>query len=208
MSDERTPSAAIHVISSVASAQPPPPRRVVLFGPESTGKSTLAEALAARFQVPWSPEYVREYWDTHDGVITAADLDAIARGQAAAEDAAAAAAARAGTSLVLHDTDLLTCTLWDDLLFPGACPAWVRAEAERRARGTALFLFCDTDLPWAPDPQRCFPDEEGRAMCRRVFWETLKKLGARVALVRGVTPVEREACSRAAVEQLARGHLT
>ena len=39
------------------------PSRVVLFGAESTGKSTLAERLAARFSAPWAPEYVRESWD-------------------------------------------------------------------------------------------------------------------------------------------------
>lgn len=175
------------------------PLRVVLFGTESTGKSTLAERLAARFGAPWSSEFVRAYWDSHDGVITAADLDAIARGQIAAEDEAAARATAGGARVVLHDTDLLTCTVWDDLLFPGACPEWVRVEAARRARATDLFLFCDTDLAWAPDPQRCFPDEAGRAMSRRVFLETLEKTGARWVRVWGAER-EREARTAAAVE--------
>lgn len=177
------------------------PLRVVLFGPESTGKSTLAERLAARFAAPWSAEYVREYWDAHAGVITAADLDAIARGQIAGEEAAAARAEASGARVVFHDTDLLTCTLWDDLLFPGACPEWARPEAARRARATALYLFCDTDLPWSPDPQRCFPDEEGRAMCRRVFLEALERTGARWTRVWGGEP-DREARAAAAVEML------
>ncbi|MBI5381776.1 MAG: AAA family ATPase [Opitutae bacterium] len=144
-------------------------RRIALFGPECTGKTTLASRLAAHFGEPWSAEYVRQFWDEHSGVITAADLDAVARGQMANEDAAAARARRA----VFCDTELLTCTLWDDLLFPGACPPWVRAEAERRARAFTLYLFCDTDLPWRPDPQRCYPDPAGRAMCRRLWRETL-----------------------------------
>ena len=177
------------------------PLRVVLFGAESTGKSTLAERLAARFCAPWSTEYVREYWDSHDGVITAADLDAIARGQCAAEDAAQARAEDDGAGVVFHDTDLLTCTIWDDLLFPGACPEWARTEAARRARATDLFLFCDTDLPWAPDPQRCFPDEEGRAMCRRLFLAKLEATGARWTRVYGAA-AEREARAAAAVELL------
>lgn len=178
------------------------PLRVVLFGAESTGKSTLAERLAARFGAPWSAEYVREYWDAHGGVIGPADLDAIARGQVAGEDAAAARAEADGARVVLHDTDLLTCTLWDDLLFPGACPAWARPEAERRARATDLYLFCDTDLPWAPDPQRCFPDEAGRAMCRRVFLERLEATGARWARVYGAEFAAREARAAGAVELL------
>lgn len=179
------------------------PLRVVLYGPESTGKSTLAASLAGRFAAPWSAEFVREYWETHAGVIGPGDLDAIARGQAAGEDAARSQAESAENAarVVFHDTDVLTCTIWDDLLFPGACPGWVREEAARRARETDLFLFCDTDLPWAPDPQRCFPDEAGRAMGRRVFLETLEATGARWARVWGAEG-EREARAAAQVEML------
>lgn len=177
------------------------PLRVVLYGAESTGKSTLAEKLAARFGAPWSAEYVREYWDTHDGVITAASLDAIARGQVSAEDQARDRALASGSPVVLHDTDLLTCTIWDDLLFPGACPEWVRSEAAARVRRTDLFLFCETDLPWAPDPQRCFPDDAGREMCRRVFLEKLEATGVRWARVHG-TEAEREMRAVAAIELL------
>ena len=71
------------------------------------------------------------------------------------------------------DTDLLTNVLWADLLFPGQCPPWVRVEAERRCRAYALYLYCDSDLPFEPDPQRCFPDEAGRALCRALWRETL-----------------------------------
>lgn len=176
-------------------------RRVVLFGAESTGKSTLAERLAARFSAPWSPEYVREYWDTHDGRIGPGDLDAIARGQIAGEEAAAGEAAARGARVVFHDTDLLTCTLWDDLLFPGACPPWVRDEAVRRAKEASLYLFCDTDLPWTPDPQRCFPDDAGRAMCRALWLKTLADHGLPWAHVQG-DAAEREARASAAVEEM------
>ena len=188
-------------MSGVSKRESAPLLRVVLYGAESTGKSTLAERLAARFGAPWSPEHVREYWDSHDGVITAADLDAIARGQRAGEDAARTRAEEVGARVVFHDTDLLTCTIWDDLLFPTACPEWLRVEAAARARATDLFLFCDTDLPWASDPQRCFPDDEGRAMCRRVFLEKLEATGARWTRVHGAA-VEREARAVAAVELL------
>ena len=155
--------------------------RIAIFGPESTGKTSLARGLAEHFGEPWSPEYVRQFWDEHQATITAADLDTIAHGQIAGEDAAAARARR----VVFADTELLTCTLWDDLLFPGACPAWVRAEADRRARQFSLYLLCATDVPFAPDPQRCFPDPEGRAMCMRLWRETLARRGLPFVEIRG-----------------------
>lgn len=148
-------------------------RRVAIFGPESTGKTALAEQLAAQFGEPWAPEYVRKFWDDHGGVIVAADLPAIARGQIDGEEAAAARAQR----VMFCDTDLLTNVLWADLLFAGKCLPWVREEAERRSRNYALYLLCDTDLPFVPDPQRSFPDEAGRAMCRRLWRETLESRG-------------------------------
>ncbi|MFO1451631.1 MAG: AAA family ATPase [Opitutaceae bacterium] len=147
----------------------PTVKRVVLFGPESTGKTRLAGELASYYGEPWVPEYVRGFWDAHAGRIEAGDLGAIARGQLEAEDEAAERAQR----VLFCDTDLLTNVIWADLLFPGACPSWVREEADRRCRSYALYLFCLTDLPFEPDPQRCFPDEAGRAMCLRLWRETL-----------------------------------
>src|SRR5689334_4900113 len=113
----------------------PEVKRIAIFGTESTGKTWLAQRLSQHFGEPWSREFVREYWEMRRGEITAADLDAIGRGQVENEEAAAAQAAR----VVFCDTELLTCTLWNDLLFPGACPEWVRAAAERRAVRHALY---------------------------------------------------------------------
>lgn len=169
-------------------------KRVVVFGTESTGKTTLAARLADRFGEPWAEEFVREFWDMRGGEIVAEDLGTIALGQIANEDRAAAAAQRA----VVCDTDLLTCVLWNDVLFPEKCPAWVREEAEVRVRLGGLFLFCDTDAAWTPDPQRCFPDEAGRAMCRRVWREALSTRGVRCVELRGDW-AEREAAAIRAV---------
>jgi NadR type nicotinamide-nucleotide adenylyltransferase len=171
--------------------------RIAVFGTESTGKTTLAQQLAAHFGEPWAREYVREFWDARGGNIAAADLDAIARGQRANEEAAAARARR----LVVCDTELITCTLWNDVLFPGACPGWVRVEAERRARGFALYLLCDTDVPWVPDPQRCFPDTASRERARRRWREALVSRGLPFVEIRGDW-AERERVAIAAVERV------
>ncbi len=172
-------------------------QRVVLFGTESTGKTVLAQRLAEHFNEPWSAEYVREYWDAHGAKIGPGDLDAIARGQLANEEAAAARARQ----VVFCDTDLLTCTLWDDILFPGECPPWARDEAERRAGEAALYLLCDTDVPYVEDPQRCFPTVDGREQARRVWQQALVTRGLPVVKIRGPW-AEREQSAIAAVTLL------
>lgn len=144
-------------------------RRVAVFGTECTGKTTLARALAAHFAVPWSAEYVREFADRYGGEIHRRDLGTIARGQIVNEDVAA----RRATPLVICDTELLTHTLWVDLLFPGGCPVWVRREAERRCHDYRLYLLCDTDMPFVPDGQRVFADPRDRQLCRTLWRRAL-----------------------------------
>jgi NadR type nicotinamide-nucleotide adenylyltransferase len=162
--------------------------RIAIFGPESTGKTLLAQQLAEHFNEPWSPEFVREFWELRDGKIAASDLGTIALGQIANEDYAFEQARR----VAFCDTELLTCVLWNDLLFPERCPAWVRVEAEQRAKLFDLYLFCDTDLPFVPDPQRCFPDEAGRSMCRQLWEQTLKQRNLPFTEIRGVGTARRD----------------
>ena len=172
-------------------------KRIVIFGTESTGKTALAQRLATHFGEPWSPEFVREFWELRDGKITAEDLGTIALGQMANEEQALARARRA----VFFDTELLTCTVWDDALFPGKCPAWVRAEAEERARAVALWLLCDTDVPFVADVQRSFPDAAGRARAGLIWREALEKRGLPFVDIRGAW-AERERAAIAAVERV------
>ena len=172
-------------------------KRIVLFGTESTGKTTLARWLAERYGEPCAEEFVREFWELKNGKIAAGDLGTIALGQMANEDRAAAQARR----LVFFDTELITCTLWNDLLFPGACPDWVRAEAEERARGVALWLLCDTDVAFEPDPQRSFPGAAERARAREIWGEALRSRGLPFVDVRGGW-AERERRAVEAVEKL------
>jgi NadR type nicotinamide-nucleotide adenylyltransferase len=172
-------------------------QRVAIFGTESTGKTTLAQKLAEHFGEPWSPEFVREFWELREGTIVAGDLGTIALGQIANEDAAIAKARR----VVFCDTELLTNVLWADVLFPGRCPEWVRQEAEVRAREFSLYLLCDTDVAFEPDPQRCFPDEAARSKNRDLWRHTLATRGLPFVEIRGEWAT-REATAIAAVETL------
>lgn len=180
-----------------AAPRPNHVKRIAIFGTESTGKTSLAERLAAHFGEPWSREYAREFWDSHNGKISAADLEAIGKGQIANEEAAAAQAKR----VVFCDTDLLTCMLWNDALFPRACPAWVRDQADERARVFAIYLLCDADVPFVPDPQRCFPDDESRERARSLWRDALVGRDLPFVEITGDW-AERERIAIAAVEQV------
>ena len=182
-------------------------KRIAVFGPESTGKSVLAARLAEYFRAPLVAEYAREFWDAH-GAIALGDIETIAREQWRSEDAAVQAAAEqfcvlrkepaAAAPLVVCDTEALTTVLWSDLLY-GTCPDEVRRGAEKRCRGYALYLLLDIDVPFAPDPQRCFPDEEGRLKCRKIWHGALERRGLPYVWIRGEW-AERERAAIAAVE--------
>lgn len=167
-------------------------KRIAVFGTESTGKTWLAQRLAAHFGAPLVAEYARERWDAQGGLVLE-DMLPIAREQWRREDAAAAVA----ESLVICDTDALTTMLWSDLLY-GTCPEEVRRGAEARCRNYALYLLCDTDVPFAPDPQRCFPDPTDRETAKRMWRDALERRGLPFVAIRGDW-AERERTAIAAV---------
>ena len=155
------------------------PLRIAIFGPESTGKTRLAEKLAAHYGAPLVAEYAREFWDRH-GVITLEDIPGIAREQWRREDEAAVKADRS----LICDTEALTTMLWSDLLY-GTCPAELRRGAEQRCRDYAHYLLLDIDVPFAPDPQRCFPDPADREKGMRVWRGALERRKLPFTLISG-----------------------
>lgn len=155
--------------------------RVVVTGPECTGKTTLARAIAARLRAPWVPEASRAYAEARGGVLSAADVEPIAT---ATRDAIARALA-AGPAVLVADTDLVSTVVYARAYY-GRCPNWV--EEACRAQVGDLYLLCAPDLPWEPDGVRDRPDERDRAAMHEAFAGTLRALGARVVPVTGIGP--------------------
>ena len=174
-------------------------KRIAVFGPESTGKTELARKLAAHFHAPLVEEYARERWDAQ-GALVLEDMLPIAKEQWRREDEAATQAHAAAQSLIICDTDALTTMLWSDLLY-GTTPAELRRGAEKRCRYYALYLLCDIDAPFTPDPQRCFPDEEDRRRCLRIWHGALERRSLPYVWIRGDWDA-RERSAIAAVDQL------
>lgn len=157
------------------------PAKVVLIGPESTGKTRLAGDLAARYGVPWSEEHARAYVERHASALTYADVDPIGRGQRAGEDAAIARAGRERAPLVVLDTDLVSTAVYSRHYY-GDCPAWIEAEAGRRLGD--LYLLHHPDVEWVADGHnRAAPERREELFAR--FEAALRALRARVSPVRG-----------------------
>ena len=166
--------------------------RVVLTGSESTGKTTLAAALARHYRVEWVPEYVRGYAERKGAPLTAYDVEPIARGQIALADAALADA----EGLLLLDTDLFSTLVYGSHYY-GELPAWIAPAA--LARRADLYLLCGIDVPWTPDPGRDRP--HAREAMQRLFRETLTGAGCRIVEISGA-PTERLARARSAIDAL------
>ena len=178
-------------------------KRVVLIGPESTGKSWLASELAARYGVPWSREFAREYVERHGDALGYADVDPIGRGQEQLEDAAIALAAAQSAPLVVLDTDLVSTAVYSRHYY-GDCPAWIEEAAARRL--SVLYLLHHVDVPWvAEGNQREQPERRGELF--EHFRATLAGAGARVAAISGGWD-ERQRRAVAAIDSLlgARAH--
>jgi NadR type nicotinamide-nucleotide adenylyltransferase len=169
----------------------PPPvrahycRRVVLIGPESSGKSTLATRLGQTLRTVVAPEYGR-VWCDQFGTPDAEGLRRIARGHAAGVAAARSQANR----VLIEDTDAAMTQVWADMLGHPRDP-----EVEAYWTAPDLYVVCDVDVPWVDDGQRWFPAPEDRrrfldrcvseAESRRVPWILASgPVGTRLMLVK------------------------
>lgn len=156
--------------------------RVVITGSECTGKTTLARDIAARLGAPWVAESSRAYAAARGGVLSAADVEPIARVTIAAQQAAQHAAQDAGAATIVFDTDLVSTLVYARSYY-GECPAWI--EEECREHLADLYLLCAPDIPWVADGIRDRPSSADRAAMHHAFADTLQAMGAHVVIVTG-----------------------
>lgn len=125
-------------------------KKIVVIGPESTGKTTLTQSLARHFGSPWIPEYARTYVETLNRPYTYDDVELIARHQVQEIDNYEARFSVIAPYLFL-DTDLIITRVWFLHVFKHE-PNWL-AEAIRQTAAD-FYLLCRPDLVWEPDPVR------------------------------------------------------
>ena len=170
-------------------------KRIVIIGPESTGKSTLCGALAQHYRTAWCPEYARQYLTEKGKAYTYEDLTVIAKGQLQLQEEKELEAA-AGLHFI--DTDMYVMKVWHEVAF-GACPAWILKTIAKTKYD--LYLLCNTDLPWTADELREYPDLRSRRKLFAAYKDIVINSGTPWAVVSGADS-QRLQTAVAAVDEL------
>ncbi|MFM2327168.1 MAG: hypothetical protein RIR31_1370 [Bacteroidota bacterium] len=138
-------------------------KKIVIIGPESTGKSTLCEQLAIHYQSAWVKEYAREYLLKNGTDYTFDNLLTIAQGQVALENLTVnrLSAINHQPSTVFLDTDMYVMKVWCEFVFE-KCHHWILNRIVERKYD--LYLLCNIDLPWVKDELREYPDLKSREL--------------------------------------------
>jgi NadR type nicotinamide-nucleotide adenylyltransferase len=163
-------------------------KKIVIIGPESTGKSTLCESLAQHYGMLWCPEFAREYLMTNGTQYQPDDLLTIAKGQLALEEEytlrtmagwalsgerwvhAQSLRTSARCPMLFIDTDMYVMKVWSEYVF-GTCNPFILDQIASREYD--LYLLCKPDLPWVQDELREYPDEGPRQELYQIYRDLL-----------------------------------
>jgi len=155
--------------------------KVVLFGPESSGKTTLSRQLARYYNSVWVSEYAREYlqnkWNNERKTCEPKDILPIAIGQMALENELS----KKTDSILICDTDLLETKVYSETYYSGTCDSLLEKYAIENTYDLYFLTYIDT--PWEADDLRDKPEE--RESMFKVFETALKNYNRPYVLLKG-----------------------
>lgn len=172
-------------------------KKIVIIGPESTGKSTLSASLAAYYHTAWVPEFARTYLEKLGRPYEQKDLLQMAKGQLLLEEEQMQRARR----LLFCDTDLHVIKVWSEHKY-GDCDPWILRQISERKYD--FYLLTGIDLPWQEDPLREYPQARERAYFYQVYRDIVINSGVPWAEISG-SGEQRLQKSVAAVEAFMKG---
>ena len=152
-------------------------KRIAITGPESTGKSQLAEELAKHYQTLWVAEYAREYLEKINRSYNYDDILQIAKEQLNRENSAV----KNANNVIFCDTDFTVTKIWCEFKYK-QCHQWINEQFLHHKYD--LYLLCDTDLLWEFDTQRENPNE--REELFQIYYNTLIKAGFPFVVINGI----------------------
>lgn len=165
-------------------------KKIVIIGPESTGKSTLCQELAEYFETIWCPEYAREYLLTNGTDYSFQDLLTIAKGQIALEEQLAEKLEKRAAPLLEQDydipyfidTDMSVMKVWCEFVFNKSHPF---IEEQLAKRKVDHYFLCQPDLPWVKDQLREYPDLATREKLFTIYRGWLESQSVPWTLIQG-----------------------
>lgn len=166
-------------------------KKVAIVGPECTGKSELAQFLAAQYNTSWVPEYARNYIDNLVRPYNVDDLTVIAHGQLRLEEEYV----RDAKGILFFDTTLLVVKIWSEFKYGYCDPSIAAALTETKYD---LHLLTYIDIPWEDDPQREHPGK--REELYQIYLEQIRTMNVPFVEIRG----EREQRRRTAIDAIDR----
>lgn len=150
--------------------------KVAITGPESTGKSMIAEQLAEHYHTVWVPEFARIHLLGLDRPYNYDDILEIAQKQLISEKVFETLA----NKMLFSDTEMLVAKIWCEDKY-NKCHTWILEALEKQHYD--LYLLMDIDLPWQYDPLR--EDESRRSILFEKYQDELKKYNFNYRIVSG-----------------------
>ncbi len=152
--------------------------KVAITGPESTGKSTLAEKLAQHYKTNFVPEYSRTYLENFEGQYTEDDVVEIARCQ----HKLILEEGKKSSKIIIADTEIVVCKIWVEYVFKHSNTI---IDEILKQQDFDLYLLCDIDLPWTYDPLRENPNIDERKELFEIYRNTLEQMKVPFEIVSG-----------------------
>lgn len=137
--------------------------KIIITGPESSGKTTLCKNISAYLNIPFAEEYARKYLQNIKQNYTQEDLIKIAKGQLKSEK-----------NKKILDTDLITIKIWSNYKY-GTCDDWILDQINNQKDKNRIYLLCKPDLPWKADSLRENPGD--RMELFKIYKKELSELG-------------------------------
>lgn len=118
-------------------------KKIVFTGPESSGKTTISESVAQKFNLPIVEEYARKYLTELNRAYIYDDLLEIAKGQLKAEKK------HSQSQLIICDTNLQVIKIWSQIKY-NRCHSFILDNQDPNC----FYLLCSPDFKWEYDPLR------------------------------------------------------
>lgn len=160
-------------------------KRIAVTGPESSGKTSLAERLAQEFGLAFVPEYAREYLIQRDGKYTQSDLVQIAEGQVKLWSEAKSARG------FVADTEMLVMKIWSDFKYGETDPVILSLLQKQHFDH---YFLCYPDIPWEEDPLREHPEQ--RLELFELYLKELQDRKLPFTILKGDLSQRLEACRK------------